>query len=68
VDLKSSSAPRAGSSDHLTRKSIDPSAVGVVVLDEADQMFDSLPRRSRGDPRQMPEAASHAALVGDLPA
>jgi ATP-dependent RNA helicase DeaD len=26
--------------DHLGRKAIDPSAVGVVVLDEADQMLD----------------------------
>src|SRR6185312_9109936 len=26
--------------DHLSRKSIDPAAVGVVVLDEADQMLD----------------------------
>src|ERR1700722_18064664 len=26
--------------DHLSRKSIDPSALGVVVLDEADQMLD----------------------------
>jgi ATP-dependent RNA helicase DeaD len=26
--------------DHMSRKSIDPSAIGVVVLDEADQMLD----------------------------
>ena len=26
--------------DHLARKSVDPSALGVVVLDEADQMLD----------------------------
>ncbi len=26
--------------DHLERKSVDPSALGVVVLDEADQMLD----------------------------